>query len=223
MIPSPPPPEPAPAAEAARQALVAYVRETCRADEAEVHDVEVHALGVDLSRWNAAPNVALPSDTIATGYRFLWSGDACKSRPELTLSVLDHEVLSSRMSVRPHVTVWVNAPVAAVDLKPQQDVQVTWRKVPIEKLARQPVATSGVARVSVHAGEPLTRLVVTSAPDLRNGAPVDIVFRRGALTVHADGTALADAAIGENVPVLNSATKTALQGTLIDSQTVEIR
>jgi flagella basal body P-ring formation protein FlgA len=108
-------------------------------------------------------------------------------------------------------------------LKPQQEIQVSWRKVPIEKLARQPVSTRGVARVSIHAGEPLTRLVVTTAPDLRNGAPVDIVVRRGALTVHAEGTALADATIGGHVPVLNSATKTALQGTLIDSQTVEIR
>lgn len=215
MIPSLPPPEPQSAADAARHALVEYIGAACHAEE-----VEVHALSVDLSRWNNSFDANSASPT-ATSFR--WSGDACSARPDLALTVLENDVASSRMSVRPHVTVWIKAPVAAFDLKPQQEIAVEWRKVPIEKLARQPIATTGIARAAIRAGEPLTRLVVTVAPDLRDGTAVDILVRRGELTVHAEGKSLADAMIGEKVAVLNSATKTALQGTVVDSHTVEIR
>lgn len=204
MVPEPPPLD-APAALVVSQALVAYAQTKCSATR-----VDVHSLGVETSNWTVP-------------YSIQWSGDPCAARPDLMLSVSTDGTTSKKMTVRPHLTAWVNAPLAAHDMDAGAAVEAAWGEVPVESLARQPIAQSGIARVRIRQGEPLTRMVVSPPLDLVQGASVSLIVRRGALTVTADGTSLHDARIGDTVRVVNSATKTTLQGVLVDAKTVEIR
>jgi flagella basal body P-ring formation protein FlgA len=194
-----------PPAQAVAQALVEYAVERCAAER-----VDVHVLGVDTSRWEP-------------GATFVWSGEPCAAHPELMLSASRDAVQERRVAVRPYITVWVKAPVAAVDHEPGAPVQSTWAEVPVESLGGQAPLSTGIARVRVKAGEPLTAWVVAEPVDIKQGAAVSLVVRRGALTISADGTSLEDARVGDTVRVVNSATKTTLRGTLIDPNTVEIR
>jgi flagellar basal body P-ring formation protein FlgA len=81
-----------------------------------------------------------------------------------------------------------------------------------------PAATLAIgqeARTTIHAGRAV-RAADLGAPALvERNATVTLVFRRGGLSIRAEGRALARAAEGETVRVLNLASKTTVSGLVL--------
>lgn len=204
MVPSPAIAELPPAQEVFQDSLAAHATARCGA-----RAVEVHWIGMDPAR--------LPD-----GATYLWEGDPCRSRPDLRVSILVRGNLAAKLTVNPYLTVWVEAPVAAKPLAAGEEVLSELALVPIEKVRGQTYATSGLARVALDPGTPLTNLVVSPAPDIRKGSSVELRVTRGSLTITAAGHVLEDGRIGERIKVVNDATRVALDGILIDGATVEI-
>jgi len=178
--------------------LVEWVESACGAEE-----VEVHWLGLDEP---------------VEGELF-WEGAPCRPSPELRLTVDG----STRYTLRPRLTVWVVAPVAAGSTEADQPVDTELGLVPIERIHGRPVHGRWLARVALEAGDPVTDAVVAPLPDVRKGASVDLQVQRGTLQITAPGRLLEDARLGERVRVVNEATRVTLRGVLVASDTVEIQ
>jgi len=189
---------------AIEQALVDYAKETCGASRVEV-------------RW-----IGLGEKTISGEVsQITWTGDPCRLRPELRLSYTLHGERTS-LTVRSQLSLWKQVPVTVHDLTPGTAIGDTRiDDVPLEDIHGQP-RTVGVARRLIKAGEPLDSTVVVVPPDIERDQPVALRVSRGALVITAPGRTLQSARVGEKVKVLNEATRVALEGTLIDSSTVEL-
>ena len=192
---------------AAEVELVAYAERQCDAER-----VEVRVLGV--------AQASLPSGVVQ------WSGDPCGSRPSLRLKVIDDGVVAFNASVRPELDVWVTRVVAAQRARPGDILRVEPGVVLMADIVGEPVPLGSgpwVARTNHSAGAPVTDRTASEALDRVAGDPVSVVVSRGALTLTAPGTLLADARVGDPVQVINEATRTRLKGTLITPDTVEVR
>ena len=195
-----------PAIENLQEALRTYAVAQCGAER-----VEVHFLGIDAS--------AAPADL----GQALWEGDPCRSRPDLRVAMVAVDgSLRARLSVQPHLSVWIKTLVAAEPVAPGEPVRAIDGLVLAERIRGQSPVSSGIARVSLDAGDPLTKLVVQAPFDVESGARVSVRVRRGTLTISADGTTLEKGRIGDEIRVVSQATHSALVGVLVDAQTVEL-
>lgn len=125
--------------------------------------------------------------------------------------------------LNPEVLLWVDVPVAATETARGEVVPMRIERVRLGQLrGALPVdpAERWEATSSLHAGQPVTAGRVRRMPDLRQGATVKLVVEAGALSVRAPGQLLADAVVGEPVPVLNLATRAQQFGTLRADGTV---
>ena len=190
--------------ESIRTSLVEYVIERCAASK-----VKVHWLGVD-------PAIAKDADHIA------WTGNPCRSRPTLRLSLVENEHLTAEFSVRPSLTVWKQTPVAARDFKPGEVVESTLADVPLDSLRGRPTTDLRVARVLIKQGTPITDAVTTVPPAARAGTAVDLKVQRGTLTITAPGKLLHNASLGQTVRVINEATRVTLEGVLVGPAVVDL-
>jgi flagellar basal body P-ring formation protein FlgA len=76
------------------------------------------------------------------------------------------------------------------------------------------------ARRLLVAGRPVLLGDVRSPPVVRRNGLVALVYRRGALTIRADGRALAEGAAGDRVLVMNLASRQTVAGTVMADGTV---
>jgi flagella basal body P-ring formation protein FlgA len=195
------PPQPE---EAIHASLVEYVIERCAATR-----VDIHWLGID-------PTLTANADRLA------WTGNPCRSRPMLRLSLVENENLAAEFSVRPSLTVWKQAPVAIRDFKPNEVVQSTLAEVPMDSLRGRPTTDMRVASVFIKQGTPITDAVTTVPPAARAGSTVDLKVQRGTLTITAPGKLLHDADLGQTVRVVNEATHVTLKGVLVEPGVVDL-
>ncbi len=187
--------------------LTAYALATCGASH-----VEIHASAVD-------------DRAVADADALRWSGDPCAPAPVLRLAVLRGDRVDAHYTVRPSLTVHVSAWLAAAPAGPGEPVSAVQGTIPLDRntASRVPHAGPWEARTPIAAGDPLTPLTVSPLPDARRGDPVQVIVVRGSVRLRAEGRLLADATIGQPVRVHNETTHTALQGLLIDKETVEIQ
>jgi flagella basal body P-ring formation protein FlgA len=193
-----------PPTEALQSSLVSYVQEECTAEE-----VEIGWIGLD-------PNI-LPEG------EFVWQGNPCRSRPNLFLSVVQDHALKRRLSLRPSLTIWVNAPVAGADTPAGSPVQPVMGRVKLNAIVGDPVHDKWQARVFIAKGDPITTAVVNPIPDARNGAEVKLIVTVRTIVISAEGRLLEDGFIGDHVRVRNHATGNVMTGLLNDSGTVVLR
>jgi flagella basal body P-ring formation protein FlgA len=153
-----------------------------------------------------------------------WEGDACSTRPTLRLLAVEEGERLGRWTVRPHLRVWVEAPVAAQLAMPGDLVEVLPGQVQVDSIIGRPVTNAGPhrARVRIEAGEPVTHAVVEPVPDVASGSHVTVRVQRGALVVTAPGTLMQDARIGDMVRVTNDATRVVLKGRLSRTDLVDL-
>lgn len=185
--------------------LTGYVVEQCGAVE-----VEVHWVGVDPAR-------------VASDADLHWTGDPCRSRPELRLEVVRDAALDARFTVRPSLSTWVETVVAEQPAAVGQTVAITTGRALLQDVRGTP-RTDGtwIARVPLSAGDPITDAVTIAPLDGTAGDAVRLAVRAGALSIHAPGRLLADARIGEPVRVVNEATHSTLRGVLVEPGVVEV-
>ena len=195
------PPQPEAAIHAS---LAQYVIERCAATK-----VDIHWLGIN-------PTLTVDADHLA------WTGNPCRSRPTLRLSLVENENLAAEFSVRPSLTVWKQAPVATRDFKPNEVVQSVLAEVPMDSLRGRPITDTRVASVLIKQGTPITDAVTTIPPAARAGATVDLKVQRGTLTITAPGKLLHDADLGQTVRVVNEATRVTLEGVLVEPRVVDL-
>jgi flagella basal body P-ring formation protein FlgA len=81
-------------------------------------------------------------------------------------------------------------------------------------LSRSADAVGLVARRLLVAGRPVMPGDIGPPPAVHRNGPVTLVFRRGGLTIKAEGRALADAAVGEPVRAINTASRQTVTGTV---------
>jgi flagella basal body P-ring formation protein FlgA len=200
MVPVDLPPEPPAVA-----SLIAWVEETCNAAR-----VEVAHLGV-------------ANEVVAEG-DLHWSGDPCRERPRLRVSVVKDGVLRTELSLRPALSIWMNTPVATHTIAPGQPVSTAPGVARMGALVGEPLLAEGpwTAKISIDKGEPVSASMVQRPLDLTSGQAVSIRVTRGAIVLSAPGRLLQDARIGDRVVVANEATRTTVRGVLISADLVEV-
>ncbi|WP_102224046.1 flagellar basal body P-ring formation chaperone FlgA [Acidimangrovimonas sediminis] len=70
------------------------------------------------------------------------------------------------------------------------------------------------ARVVLYAGRPIRRGDVGPPALVERNQLVALAYRQGALTIHAEGRALGRAGAGEEIRVMNTASRTTISGTV---------
>ena len=187
------------------QSLADWAGDQCEADK-----VEVQWTGLDADR--------LPRGT----ERLVWQGDPCRGRPSVRVVAIVDGMPEARFTIQPSLSLWLHAPVAVRDTAAGTAIETEQRLVPYADVTGRTVS-SGVARVFVAEGRPVTDSLVREPVDAENGAPVQLVYRRGNLVIEAEGRLLEDGHVGQSVRVVNDASHAVAHGTLLPNQTVEIR
>jgi len=187
--------------------LAGWAQEVCGAAS-----VSVDWLGIE-DAWPAAE-----------GHTFQWSGQPCRAKPTLRLTVLREGQLVASRGVRPGLTVMVPAPVAASRAAAGEPVVAEMGVAEIGDLRGAALAPgTWRARRDVEAGDPITTAVAEAMPDALSGSAVTVITRRGILTVSAPGRLLEDGELGRSVRVVNDATKVAMRGVLAAPDVVEVK
>lgn len=168
-------------------------------------EVEVHNLG-------------LP-DTAPTGGKFAVdlppNGPFCGSVP-MALTIFGDKGAVFQYSVRPHVTIWVDAPLAARNTGAGEPIALRMGRIPLETLRGETLVDPEKpwqARLGFTEGDPVTEQRAVLTPDAREGSSVTVVAGRGEVIVQAPGRLDEDAYIGKPVRVVNLATRSLVTGT----------
>lgn len=187
------------------ESLAQHLAQACGADH-----VQIDVLGL-------AWSVDVPAQT-----ELHWSGAPCQQDPLLYLSVFEQGAFVGRYSLRPGMVVehwgWVASGPAkrGAALEMQAALVPVW--VPVPEYAGGPV----VARVSVVAGESISSQNAAFGAELLAGEPVTLSVRRGSVELETAGELLADAALGDTVPVKNLQSGHVVQGVLGPNRRVQI-
>jgi len=164
-------------------------------------DVEVTALGLPAQAVvDGAWGVELPPGL----RKFTGSTPVTLLRPD-----------GARFAVRPRIVTYAMVPVAQGSVRAGEPIVLTQARTASDVLRSEEPVGEGrwVARVAIAAGDPVTASRVRQAPDLGQGADVQLTAGSGPLVVAAPGRLMADAYVGAPVPVLNLATRAVLKGT----------
>ncbi len=128
-------------------ALVEYVSEACGKADVEVHDVHV-----DLSHLGKLSSVE-------------WAGDPCQREPTLRLSAFRRGQIVAQVTVKPDLTIWLDAPVASEAAAVGDTVRVVMGRIPLYASFGTPVSLGDwMATMPLKAGEPVTRWAVVPLP-----------------------------------------------------------
>lgn len=182
--------------------LTAHVASTCPGVRATVLDVGVLESVLPEADW-------------------LLTGEACRERPLLRLvGSVDGRVVRT-VTLRPRLELERKGWTLVRDVEPGDAVELTEAWVPHEL----PAVPRGRLRAvrALRAGQPVGAFDVDVVPDAPRGSRVDLVVRRGALTLTAEGRLLADASLDAETRAVNPVTGAVLKGILTDPTTVEIR
>lgn len=111
--------------------------------------------------------------------------------------------------------------IRAKDIVSAEDLAV--KKGEILGALEDPAAAVGKeARVSLYAGRPLRAGDIGPPAIIERNDLVTLVFRRGGLTIAAEGRALGRGAAGEAVRVMNLASRTTVSGRIQADGSVEV-
>lgn len=78
------------------------------------------------------------------------------------------------------------------------------------------------ARVAIYPGRPVRLADLGPAAVIERNEIVQLLFRRGALSIVTEGRALARGAIGDAVPVMNLASRQSVQGVIRQPGLIEV-
>ena len=179
------------------ESLQAYVQESCQADS-----VVLDTLGLS---WNVDPEA---------GRALHWSGDACRQDPVLHLSVYEDGKFTGRYSLHPVMRVERWGLVATAPVSRGQAVPVEKALVPVWTAQSGTPDGAPIATRSVAAGEPVDVNNAAFGAERLAGDPVLLSVTRGSVSLVTDGELLADAALGERVPVKNLQSGQVVEGVL---------
>ena len=186
-------------------ALVAYATEVC------------HASQVDVAWTGVREGLIPPTATLS------FTGDPCRSRPELRVFVIEEDVRTASFTLRPSLIVMVPVAVSAHAVKAGDPIRTTPGHAEIGTYSgRTLTQESLVAKRDIAQGTPITSHVAMAAHDAQVGDPVEIRVHAGSLTVKASGELLTSGTIGQPVRVKNIATGNAQRATLTGPNTVEL-
>jgi len=181
-------------------ALIAYASAACGAQ------VEVQSLGVQAD--------ALPLGEV------VWSGDPCRERPRLGLTVVASGMEVWRAQVKPRLRLQIETTVAAADLRPGEPVELVTALAPYHRF--RPAQDAWRATAWIRAGEAVHDGNSEPLPAASQGADVTLIAGQNGVQITAPGVLLHDANPGDRVTVLNRATRVEQQGTLLDGQRVQL-
>lgn len=71
-------------------------------------------------------------------------------------------------------------------------------------------------------GKPFNTLMLKPVPTVARGAAVDMIYAVPGMELRAGGTALEDGDVGQNIKVLNPATRATVQAVVVSSNTVKL-
>jgi hypothetical protein len=179
------------------ESLVAYAQERCEADS-----VVLDALGL---AWSVDPSA---------GESLHWSGDACRQDPVIHLSVFNEGKLSGRYSLHPVLRVERLGLIATEPARRGQAIQTEELLVPVWLVQGGVAEGKAIATRSVRAGEAVNSNNAVFGAERLAGDPVVLSVTRGSVSLMTDGELLADAAIGERVPVKNLQSGQVVEGVL---------
>ncbi len=192
--------------------LEAAVREHVASQlELDPQDVEIVHLGV----------AELPS--CAEGARIVVDSppsERFRGHADLFVELYGAEQSCASLRLRAKLRTWLELPVAAEDTGPGEAIAWELQRVPIDRIAGDPVTpelladATWLARTTVARGEPLTELVLRARPDGASGERVQVMAGAGGLIIETPGRLMADAFVGETVRVANLATRGVHEGTL---------
>lgn len=137
----------------------------------------------------------------------------------------DQSGLCGKWRIRSRVAVYKTALVAQHDTAPGDPIMMVKHLTRYDLSPGTPVPISSQpreARTQIRAGELVTVERSQIIPVARDGAQVSIIVKSGSLQITSDGALMGDANIGDSVRVISAATRQVLDGTLVDSQTVNI-
>ena len=180
----------------------------------EPADVDVDWLGLGAA-WRCPPDARVH---VESSPREDFRGHA-----DLRLTGLAGGEVCADVRIRPRITVWVEAPVAARPADPGEQVSWTVGRVPRALLVGVPVEEGSgpwEARRHLDAGDPVTTRVVRPVPDARRGDPVTLEVERGALRVTVEGRLVEDGRLGEVVKVASPSTTGVVEGVLVEPDLV---
>lgn len=100
------------------------------------------------------------------------------------------------------------------------DITVLPGDGPADALARPEAALGLEARVTIYAGRPLRAADLGPPALVERNQIVTLVFRRGPLTIQAEGRALGRAAAGDRLRAMNLASRSTIDGTVRPDGTV---
>ncbi len=194
------------APERVSESLVDYALAVCEAETAEVS-------------WLG---LAQPPPGSAAA-QLEWSGDPCRSRPDLRLRVVEGGQLLSTVSVRPGLDVRVRVPVAPGRIEAGQDFTPESGLARVETVRGTPVGEgTWRSRVTLKPGQAVTSNLVTRVPDVARGTDVTLTVVRGTLRIDAPGRLAEDGFVGEPVRVVNDASKVVTEGVLVAPDRVRL-
>ncbi|MFT5584687.1 MAG: hypothetical protein ACI9VR_002272 [Cognaticolwellia sp.] len=179
------------------ESLEAYALERCQADS-----VALDALGL---AWSVDPEV---------GHSLQWSGDVCRENPVLYLSVFSQGKLSGRYSLRPVLQVERWGLIATQPATRGQVLQTEDALVAVWTSMSAVAEGKAIATRSVAAGEPVNLNNAAFGAERLAGDPVLLSVTRGSVSLVTDGELMADAALGERVPVKNLQSGQVVEGVL---------
>lgn len=179
------------------ESLLAYTQQGCEADM-----VELEALGL---AWSVDPKA---------GQSLHWSGDACRQDPVLHLSVFEEGKFAGRYSLHPVMRVERWGLVATAPASRGQALHTDRALVPVWTARAGVQEGLPIATRAVAAGEPVDLNNAAFGAERLAGDPVVLSVTRGSVSLITDGELLADAAVGERVPVKNLQSGQVVEGVL---------
>lgn len=194
-----------PVQETVLDALTDMVATACSAEQVDVHHLGLH------------------HNVYKDGVSFRWTGNPCRRNPRLNLSVIRETGEVHTVVVQPALSIWVKAPVAAADVTAGQLVIPTTALVEVGTFAGTFMSAGGEARVPIPKGKALTTMNVRKPFDARTGAHVTLMVSRGPIELQVAGRLMENGRVGDLVRVENTHTHTVIRGTLVASDTVQIR
>lgn len=157
------------------------------------------------------------------GAAFIWDGKPCRTSPSVRVTVVDGGVPGARYSIKPRLEIYVRHPVARASVEAGDLILTEMAVVPLADVRGEPLDGSLIARGQIEAGSPVTSTNARHAPDGREGDAVVLFVQRGALVIEAPGTLMADSLFGQEVRVVNEATRTVSTGVLVEPGRVQIQ
>ena len=153
-----------------------------------------------------------------------------RQRFEAKLKLIVDDERKQELAFAGKVKIFINIPVAARDLKAGQIItpdDILAKRVPQESMrGNDPAGKEDLIgkemKKSVRSGQPVTLNDVRAQVMVAKGKIVTLNFVKGGIMLSAQGKALENGGLGDTVRVMNTQSKSVVQGTVTGPETVSI-